>query len=81
MKKPSILREFDLTYWQMRCALGYPIPSRIEARWPHGMNMGNPFKCGLCDARRKFPDLHLEHDAERRGGFYVGPSQSAGGAA
>lgn len=75
MKKPSILREFDLTYWQMRSVLGFPIPSRIEARWPHGMNMGNPFKCGFCDARRKFPDLHLKIDAERRGGMYVPPEQ------
>ncbi len=55
-------REFDLAYWQLRSALGYSIPSRIEARWPHGMNAGNPYGCGKCGARRKFPGLHVAND-------------------
>lgn len=58
----NLLREFDLEYWQMRAALGHPIPVRIEARWPHGMNMGNPYKCGVCAARRRFPGLHVSQD-------------------
>lgn len=53
------LREFDLTYWQMLSALGFPIPSRIEARWPREMNTGNPYKCGICDAKRKYPEAHV----------------------
>jgi hypothetical protein len=52
-----MFREFDLDYWQMRSALGYPIPSRIEARWPHSMNMGNHYRCGMCDARKQNPHL------------------------
>lgn len=56
------LREFDLEWWQMRAALGFPIPDRIQRRWPHGMNMGNPFKCGACAARWSFPGLHVSQD-------------------
>lgn len=55
-------REYDLTYWQMRSALGYSIPSRIEERWPTEMNAGNSFKCGMCDARRQFPATNVSGD-------------------
>lgn len=55
-------REYNLTYWQMISALGFPIPSRIEARWPYSMNAGNPYKCGLCEARRIYPGLHVGMD-------------------
>lgn len=58
----NLLREFDLTYWQLKSALAYSIPSRIEARWPHGMNAGNPYQCGICAARRGFPGLHVAND-------------------
>jgi len=55
------LREFDLEYWQMREALGYPIPDRIDRRFPRKLagNCGiNPHKCGVCEARKRFPELH-----------------------
>lgn len=28
------LRRFDLEYWQMREALGYPIPYWVDRKWP-----------------------------------------------
>lgn len=40
------LRYFDLEYWQMREALGYPIPAWVDRRWPRQLqgNAGrNPF--------------------------------------
>ena len=38
-----------LENWQLKGALGYPVPSEI----PEG-----PFKCGLCEARRQgLPEL------------------------
>lgn len=55
------LRQFDLEYWQMREALGYPIPNWVDRRWPRKFqgNAGvNPHKCGMCDARQKYPHLH-----------------------
>ena len=55
-----IVREYDLTYWQLLSALGYPIPSRIEERWPRDMNTGNPYKCGICEARKAYPELHRD---------------------
>ncbi len=62
----SFLRFFDLTYWQLRSALGYPIPSAIEARWPHQMSsVGNPHKCGMCEARQKYPGLHAAYAIQR----------------
>ena len=42
----SWLRYFDLEHWQMREALGYPIPSWVDRRWPRRLqgNCGrNPF--------------------------------------
>lgn len=63
--KPSIWREFDLAYWQMREALGYPIPNRIDRRFPKklGGNGGhNPFQCGLCAARKLYPATNLSCD-------------------
>lgn len=59
---PNLLREFDLQYWQMRAALGYPTPHRIEARWPKGMNAGNPYKCGKCQAHRTHPGVNIAAD-------------------
>lgn len=55
-------REFDLSYWQMRSALGYSIPGRIEERWPHQMNAGNPYQCGFCASRRNYPWLDCTHE-------------------
>ncbi len=58
-------REFDLVYWQMREALGYPIPDRIDRRFPRklsGNDGHNPFACGKCEARRRFPGVNLAHD-------------------
>jgi len=55
------LRYFDLEYWQMREALGYPIPNWVDRRWPRQLqgNGGSPpVKCGICEARRLHPDLH-----------------------
>lgn len=58
-------REFDLAYWQMREALGFPIPNRIDRRFKRklGGNGGrNPFKCGSCEARRLYPATNVSHD-------------------
>lgn len=51
------LRYFDNEYWQMREALGYPIPSRIAKRWAFGDGSKNPFFCGFCENRRLNPEL------------------------
>jgi hypothetical protein len=69
--KPSFLREFDLAYWQMREALGYPIPNRIDQRFPKklsGNGGHNPFQCGPCAARKLYPATNLSCDvlANRR---------------
>lgn len=48
------LRYFDLEYWQMREALGYPIPAWVDRRWPRQLagNAGvNPFRCSSCEVR------------------------------
>lgn len=40
------IRYFDLEYWQMREALGFPIPAWVDRRWPRKFqgNVGkNPF--------------------------------------
>ena len=42
----NFLRYFDLEHWQMREALGYPIPAWVDRRWPRRLqgNAGrNPF--------------------------------------
>lgn len=65
-------REFDLTYWQMQSALGYPVPSRIEARWPRAMNADNPYKCGFCEARKEYPGLHVQCDIVHARNFLTG---------
>ena len=60
-KKAPWYREFDLAYWQMREALGYPIPDRIDRRFPRKLagNCGlNPFMCGKCEARRRYPEAN-----------------------
>ena len=58
----NLLREFDLTYWRMMEALGYPIPDRIDRRFPRKLvgNCGvNPFECGKCRARKLFPTTNF----------------------
>lgn len=58
-------REFDLAYWQMREALGYSIPDRIDRRFPRklsGNGGSNPFQCGKCGARRQYPGVNLAVD-------------------
>jgi hypothetical protein len=52
------LRRFDLEHWQMREALGHPIPNWVDRKWPRQFdgNLGrNPHRCGTCDARRRYP--------------------------
>lgn len=61
----NLLREFDLEYWQMREALGFPIPDRIDRRWPRKLsgNGGvNPFECGKCNARKRYPGVNIAVD-------------------
>ena len=43
-RKNAEIKRLRLENWQLKGALGYPVPSDIPE--------GN-FKCGLCDARRK----------------------------
>ena len=72
----AMLKACDLAMWQMKEALGYPIPSAVDRKYPRslGGNGGaNPFRCGICGAREHYPDLHLKADAERHGGLYVAP--------
>jgi hypothetical protein len=51
------LRYFDLEYWQMQEALGYPIPNWVDRRWPRRLqgNAGtNPFwKIGATVAKQR----------------------------
>ena len=57
------LRRLELENWQMREALGYPIPNAVDRRFPRQLagNCGvNPFKCGKCGAREKYPHLHKD---------------------
>lgn len=57
------LRRFDLEYWQMREALGYPIPNWVDLKWPRKLsgNAGtNPFECGVYAARRKHPETYSD---------------------
>jgi len=51
-------RRFDLVYWQMQDTLGYPIPCWVEAKWPGVWGGNNPFKCGMCGSRERYPELH-----------------------
>lgn len=72
----AMLKACDLAMWQMKEALGYPIPNAVDVKYPRSLagNCGdNPFKCGSCEARAKYPDLHLKADAERNGGLYAAP--------
>jgi hypothetical protein len=74
--KIEMLRACDLAMWQMKEALGLPIPNAVGERYPRRFagNCGeNPFKCGSCEARRLYPDLHLKCDAEHQGGMYIAP--------
>lgn len=77
MKTPWF-REFDLDYWRMREALGFPIPDRIDRRFRKklaGNGGHNPFKCGVCDARRKFPGLHISEDIRSLRRRLTGPDR------
>lgn len=64
MTKPTgikaVLRYFDREYWQMREVLGYPTPYWVQRRWPGQFQDGgtNPYFCGSCEARRRYPELH-----------------------
>lgn len=64
------LRYFDLEYWRLREALGYPVPSWVDKRWPRSFagNGGiNPFECGACGSRRLYPHLYpCEHEMAKR---------------
>lgn len=42
------IKQVETENWQLRQALGYPIPADKET--PQ-----NPFKCGICDARNRRP--------------------------
>lgn len=44
------IERLTLENWQLKGALGYPVPANI----PEG-----EFKCGLCDARRREIDLEI----------------------
>lgn len=77
VRQIEMMKACDLAMWQMKEALGYPIPSAVDDKYRRSLagNAGdNPFKCGLCEARKAYPDLHLKHDAELQGGMYVAPS-------
>lgn len=77
VRQIEMLKACDLAMWQMKEALGYPIPSTVDERYPRQLagNAGkNPFECGSCGARKAYPDLHLKHDAEQQGGMYVAPA-------
>lgn len=56
----AIVRYFDREYWQMREALAYPMPYWVQRRWPRQFQDGgtNPHVCGICEARRRYPELH-----------------------
>lgn len=72
----EMLKACDLALWQLKEVCGYPIPYEVDRRYPKkmaGSAGNNPFKCGMCEARKLYPDLHLKHDAERHGGMYVKP--------
>lgn len=59
------LRRFDLEYWQMREALGYPIPDWVDRRWPRklqGNGGTSPIRCGTCEARRRYPATNISQD-------------------
>lgn len=78
VRTTEMLRACDRAMWQMKEALGYPIPYTADAAHPGalaGSAGNNPFRCGSCEARKAYPDLHLKHDAERQGGMYVAPDQ------
>jgi hypothetical protein len=54
----SEIERLRLENWQLKGALGYPVPSDI----PEG-----PFKCGLCDARAKALEVRGWTEEERDG--------------
>ncbi len=56
----AVFRYFDRDYWQMREALGYPMPYWVQRRWPRQFQDGgkNPYFCGTCEARKRYPELH-----------------------
>lgn len=72
----EMMKAVDLALWQCKETLGYSIPHAVDERYPRSLagNSGeNPFQCGPCEARKRYPDLHLRSDAERHGGMYVSP--------
>jgi hypothetical protein len=76
LAKIEMLKACDLAMWQMKESLGYPIPYSVDERYPRklaGCCGDNPFKCGRCEARIKYPDANLKVDAERAGGMYIPP--------
>lgn len=60
--KPQWWRAFDREYWQMRTALGYGGPTWADRRFKLTFGQANPFKCGKCEARERFPGLHVAYD-------------------
>lgn len=74
----AMLRACDLALWQLKEACGYPIPNAVDDKYPRRLNGNcgeNPFQCGICAARKSYPDLHLKSDAERHGGMYIAPDE------
>ena len=54
VREIEMLKACDLAMWQMKEALGLPIPNAVDVKYPRQLagNCGdNPFKCGKCDAR------------------------------
>jgi hypothetical protein len=60
--KPQWWRAFDHDYWQMRSALGYPIPHWADKRFRLTSGPMNPHQCGMCEARKRYPGLHVASD-------------------
>jgi hypothetical protein len=50
------LRKLELENWQLREAVGLPIPNWVDRKYPRMLagNAGkNPFRCGTCEAWRR----------------------------
>jgi len=60
--KPQWWRAFDRDYWEMRAALGYSIPHWVDKRFRLTAGPPSKFRCGLCEARKRFPGLHVASD-------------------
>ncbi len=55
----KLLRVFDLEYWQMREALGYPIPAWVDRRWPRQFQ-GNAGKNPFWPTKQASSKWHVE---------------------